>query len=298
VDLDRENQRKKIERFIQKMPSLSTTVGKVLEICSRIDASPNELNRVISLDPVLTGQVLKLINSAYYSLMSKVTSLTRAITMLGMNTVKNMALSTAIIQSVSSSNKSRALPTAKFWAHSIGVGVSAKLLAATIGVPVQEREEYFIAGLLHDLGKVPFGDEYIHVLSVARQEQRPLVVVERELLGVDHQEVGGLIAAKWRLTGVMSNCICCHHDFDTPIDAPKAAGLSHDDRVKVAIVALANMYINIHDIGYAGDPFPEYTNAEALLELAGLDWQDLSIIGRTVEDEILKAQVFLGAVTK
>ena len=98
--IDKERQRRDIERFINKMPSLSTTVGKVMEICSRTDASPNELNKVISLDPVLTGQVLKLINSAYYSLVNKVTSLTRAITMLGMNTVKNMALSTAIIRSV------------------------------------------------------------------------------------------------------------------------------------------------------------------------------------------------------
>ncbi|HIP82374.1 MAG TPA: HDOD domain-containing protein, partial [Desulfocapsa sulfexigens] len=78
-----------MNRFIKRIPSLSTTVGKVVEICSRTDASPNELNKVISLDPVLTGQVLRLINSAYYSLVNKVTSLTRAITMLGMNTVKN-----------------------------------------------------------------------------------------------------------------------------------------------------------------------------------------------------------------
>ena len=124
----KERQRRDIEKFIEKMPSLSTTVGKVMEICSRTDASPNELNKVISLDPVLTGQVLKLINSAYYSLVNKVTSLTRAITMLGMNTVKNMALSTAIIRTVAGAKKSKALPTTKFWAHSIGAGVSAKLL--------------------------------------------------------------------------------------------------------------------------------------------------------------------------
>ena len=103
--LDPDVQRKQIEKFINRMPSLSTTVGKVMEICSRVDASPNELNKVISLDPVLTGQVLKLINSAYYSLVNKVTSLTRAITMLGLNTVKNMALSTAIIKTVSGAKK-------------------------------------------------------------------------------------------------------------------------------------------------------------------------------------------------
>lgn len=284
MEFERADQRKKIERFIQKMPSLSTTVGKVLEICSRTDASPNELNKVISLDPVLTGQVLKLINSAYYSLINKITSLTRAITMLGMNTVKNMALSTAIIQSVAGSNKSKALPTSRFWVHSIGVGVSAKLLAIARNVPIQEREEYFIAGLLHDIGKVPFGDEYSQVLSIAGQEQRPLVDVEREFLGIDHQEVGELIAAKWKLSRVMTSSIGYHHDIELA---------EEDDRSLVAIVALANLYVNIHDIGFAGDPFPEYAGADMLLSFAGLDWSDFAAISSKVEEEIQKAQIFL-----
>lgn len=284
MEFDKDDQRRKIERFIQKMPSLSTTVGKVLEICSRIDASPNELNKVISLDPVLTGQVLKLINSAYYSLMNKVTSLTRAITMLGMNTVKNMALSTAIIQSVAGVNKSKALPTTRFWAHSIGVGVCAKLLAIATGVSVQEREEFFIAGMLHDLGKIPFGDEYIHVLNTAKREQRSLIEVERELLGIDHQEVGAMIAAKWMLKGFMASGISCHHDVELA---------SSDEQAKLAIIALANIYVNIHDIGYAGDPFPDVSFIGSLLDQAGLNWSDLGAISGTVEEEIDKAQIFL-----
>ena len=160
---ERKTKLDKIRVFVDKMPSLSTTVGKVLEICSRPDTAPNDLNKVISLDPVLTGQVLKLINSAYYSLMNKVTSLTRAIIMLGLNTVKNLALSTAIIRCVGQAKKSKALPIKDFWEHSIGVGVMAKLLAAERGMPLAEREEYFVAGLLHDLGKIPFGDEYTEV---------------------------------------------------------------------------------------------------------------------------------------
>ncbi len=214
--LDKEKQRRDIDRFINKMPSLSTTVGKVMEICSRTDASPNELNKVISLDPVLTGQVLKLINSAYYSLVNKVTSLTRAITMLGMNTVKNMALSTAIIRSVAGAKKSKALPTTKFWAHSIGAGVSAKLLGEAKGMSVMEREELFLAGLLHDLGKVPFGDEYIEVLNIAKFEQLPLHEVELEIMGIDHQEVGLMIADKWKLNQIISQCIGTHHELSTP----------------------------------------------------------------------------------
>lgn len=284
MEITKAEQRKNIERFIRRMPSLSTTVGKVMEICSRTDASPNELNKVISLDPVLTGQVLKLINSAYYSLVNKVTSLTRAITMLGMNTVKNIALSTAIIRTISSAKKSRVLPTSKFWAHSIGTGVSARLLGQVKEIPPMEREELFLAGLLHDLGKVPFGDEYSEVLKVAKFEQLPLVQVERHLMGIDHQEVGLMIAEKWKLNTVISECIASHHEAKT---------LSGELGQQVALIALGNIYANILDHGYAGDPFPPEGDIEYLLRFTDLSWEDFSSIGGRVKEEIHRAEIFL-----
>lgn len=282
--INKERQRRDIERFINKMPSLSTTVGKVMEICSRTDASPNELNKVISLDPVLTGQVLKLINSAYYSLINKVTSLTRAITMLGMNTVKNMALSTAIIRSVAGAKKSKALPTTKFWAHSIGAGVSAKLLGEAKGIPVMEREELFLGGLLHDLGKVPFGDEYIEVLNIAKFEQLPLHEVELDVMGIDHQEVGLMIAEKWKLNQVISKCISCHH---------QVGSITGELRQQIALVALGNIYTNILDHGYAGDPFPKEGEVGQLLDSVGLTGDEFCGIGDRVVEEIQKAEIFL-----
>ncbi len=284
MSFDKDKQRRDIERFIQKMPSLSTTVGKVMEICSRTDASPNELNKVISLDPVLTGQVLKLINSAYYSLVTKITSLTRAITMLGMNTVKNMALSTAIIRTVAGTKKSRALPTTRFWAHTIGAGVSAKLLASLKDVPIMEREELFVAGLLHDLGKIPFGDEYIEVLNIAKNEQSPLIEVERDILGIDHQEVGLMIAEKWKLNETISTCISRHHDVD---------GLDDEIGRKVAFVALGNIYTNILDIGSAGNSFPDEGEVLHLLDVLDISLDDFGNIGEGVQEEIRKAEIFL-----
>lgn len=284
MKIDKDQHNKQIERFIKRMPSLSTTVGKVLEVCSRTDASPNELNKVVSLDPVLTGQVLKLINSAYYSLVAKVTSLTRAITMLGMNTVKNMALSTAVIRTVASAKKSKALPTSKFWAHTIGVGSYAKLLAVARDIPAVEREEYFVAGLLHDLGKVPFGDEYTEVLNIAKNERVPLVEVEREMFDIDHQQVGLMIADKWKLNPVIRDCIGNHHNVELAAE---------EHRMKIALVSLANIYINIFDIGYAGNPFPPEEGIEDLLEFAGLSWEDYTGAREGVEAEIERAQVFL-----
>lgn len=287
MSIDQDIQRRDIEKFIRKMPSLSTTVGKVMEICSRTDASPNELNKVISLDPVLTGQVLKLINSAYYSLVNKVTSLTRAITMLGMNTVKNMALSTAIIGTVAGAKKSRALPTQKFWAHSIGAGVSAKLLGELKGVPIMEREELFLGGLLHDLGKVPFGDEYIEVLNIAKFEQLPLREVELDVLGIDHQEVGLMIASKWKLNNVITSCIGSHHDVHNLASYPKEVSL------QLALVALGDLYANILDHGYAGNPFPNEEDVYSLLKFTDICIEDFCGIGGRVVEEIDKAKVFL-----
>jgi len=281
---DRETRLKKIQAFVDRMPSLSTTVSKVLEICSRPDTAPNDLNKVISLDPVLTGQVLKLINSAYYSLMNKVTSLTRAIIMLGLNTVKNLALSTAIIRSVGQTKKSKALPIKHFWAHSIGVGVMAKMLAAELDIPLGEREEYFVAGLLHDLGKIPFGDEYTEVLKTARTEQRPLIDVEQEMMDVDHTDVGRMIAEKWKLNEALTDTICYHHN-------PREA--APENQHIAATVALADFYVCLFDIGNAGNRFPDAQDLTEILVVTGLDWETVSQLSEKVEEEITKAEIFL-----
>ena len=233
---------------------------------------------------MLAGQVLKLINSAYYSLMNKVTSLTRAIIMLGLNTVKNLALSTAIIRSVGQAKKSQALPIREFWAHSIAVGVMAKLLATARDLPLAEREEYFVAGLLHDLGKIPFGDEYAQVLARVQATQEPLVTVEQQLLDLDHEEVGAMIAAKWKLNAVITDAICHHH-------APELAAPGHRDLV--ATVALADFYVCLFDIGDAGNRYPDPSRLESLLAQCQLAWDDLVDLAASVEAEIRKAEIFL-----
>ncbi len=281
---ERDKKLQKIQSFVKKMPSLSTTVSKVLEICSRTDTSPNDLNKVISLDPVLTGQVLKLINSAYYSLVNKVTSLTRAIIMLGLNTVKNLALSTAIIRSVGQAKKSKALPIKQFWAHSIGVGVMAKLLAAEQEVALGEREEYFVAGLLHDLGKIPFDDEYVEVIKRARLETTPLVNLELQMMQLTHEDVGLLIAEKWKLNQALTDSIRYHHN-------PVAASPEHQKLV--ATVALADFYACLFDIGNAGNRYPDEERLPELLAMTGLSWQDIHKLTEMVDREITKAEIFL-----
>ncbi|MDR1898528.1 MAG: HDOD domain-containing protein [Treponema sp.] len=195
----------RIDQYIKSMPSLPTTVAKVLEVCNNPQTSPADLNHVISLDPVLVGRVLKLINSAYYGLGQQVTNLVRAIIMLGINTVKNLALSTAVMGNLSSKKDFQGLNMEGFWRHSLCVGVTAKILARQRGIDPKQVEEYFTAGLLHDIGKIPLNavlsKEYMLTVSVADRERISLFRAEEKTLGLNHAQAGAMIVKAWRLGG-------------------------------------------------------------------------------------------------
>ncbi len=275
-----------LQRYIDKMPSLSTTVTKVLEVCNRQDVSPNDLNKIISLDPVLAGNVLKLINSAYYALPNQITSLTRAIIILGINTVKNLALSTAVVGALKGHNNPY-LSMDKFWAHSLCVGVAAKELAVLNKIPVSQREEYFLAGLLHDLGKVPmvhcFEKQYAQCLQQAKMGSIDLHKAEQQVFGFDHSFCGAIIAEKWQLNDAMISVIKYHH-------APEKADKDH--RLLISGVAIADLYANIFEIGSAGNLSPGSEQYKNMPELTDL-WPGLLQQYDAVQTSIEKAAVFL-----
>jgi putative nucleotidyltransferase with HDIG domain len=283
-----EERLKKLQNYIAKMPSLSTTVTKVLEICNNPASSPSDLNRVISLDPVLTGQMLKLINSAYYGLPSRVTSLTKAIIMLGLNTVKNLVLATSVLSSFRRSKSIKVFSIDDYWAHCLYVGTTAKAIAGLAGVPKTDREEYFVAGLLHDLGKLPmiaaFGDLYCQAVKQSEDEILPLFRTERTQLGFDHCQVGLLIVAKWKLSDDMRHAIVNHHN-------PMAEGCRPDKLLYA--MSLANQMAPNFQIGYAGDRHPDETMIHQLAEHLTTTADDILALKDDIGMEIERARVFL-----
>ena len=275
-----------LREFIKTIPSLPTSVTKVLEICNNPRTSPADLNHVISLDPVLVGRVLKLINSAYYGLGQPITSLVRAIIMLGINTVKNLVLSTTMVGHLTS-KKSPGLDMEGFWRHSLCVGVSAKLLAKKRGVGSKLHEEYFTAGLLHDIGKIPLNavlsEEYIRTVSVADRERKDLSLAEENALGLNHCQAGAMIVTAWKLGGPIGDAIECHHSY---------AQYSGDHKDILYTVAAANRFSSLEGIGFSGDRYP--------VPLPDLIWGALNItqdvfegIEESVNKEIKKAEIFL-----
>jgi len=291
--LDPEGRLKTLQAYISKMPSLSTTVTKVLEICNDPASSPHDLNRVISLDPVLTGQVLKLINSAYYGLPKRVTSLTKAIIMLGINTVKNLVLATSVLASFKGSKSAGTFTIDDYWAHCLFVGTASKVIASLCGVPKNEREEFFVAGLLHDLGKLPmiacFGDLYNIAVEHCERDDSPLYQTEKAHIGFNHCQVGLLIGAKWKLNNEMRNAIVNHHK-------PFSEGCQGSQILYA--MSLANQMASHFKIGHAGDVYGDTLLIRDLANHLGVTLDQISAMREKIEQEIEKARVFLRATGK
>ncbi|MDR2552930.1 MAG: HDOD domain-containing protein [Treponema sp.] len=269
------------------MPSLPTSVAKVLEVCNNPQTSPADLNHVISLDPVLVGRVLKLINSAYYGLGQQVTNLVRAIIMLGINTVKNLALSSAVVGNLASGRAAAGLNMEGFWRHSLCVGVAAKTIAKKRGIDAKQLEEYFTAGLLHDIGKIPLnaaaGADYLLTVSVSDRDRLSLVRAEDRNLGINHCGAGAKIVKAWKLEGAVGDVIVYHHshlDYDG------------DHRNILYTIMLANRFACEMDIGFSGDRHPEKPGP-SIREALGTGSEIFEEIAPTVNSEIEKAEIFL-----
>jgi HD-like signal output (HDOD) protein len=189
----------KLKKFVDSLPAFSPATTKIVQLSSLLNAPPAEIVGAIRLDPLLTGKVLELINSAYFSLAERVTSLNRAVVYLGINTIKNLALSAAVMDAVGGkgSLKSLVFPA---WQHSLTTAVCAKGIARASRVAPEVAEEYFIAGLLHFVGRI--------ILIQAFHESHPkewnlTPAEERNLFGTDHCEVGSDILSRWKFSDEM-----------------------------------------------------------------------------------------------
>jgi HD-like signal output (HDOD) protein len=277
----------KLERHVQTMPALPVTVTKVVEIANSPDTSPVDLNKIISLDPVLMARVLKLINSAYYGLNTKVNSLVRAIIMLGINTVKNLALSSSVLDRLGDSSHFSALDPQGFWRHSLGVGVTSKIIAKKRKVDGARLEEYFIAGLLHGIGKIPMNnvlsEEYLEAMAMADRQRMPLTEAERRVFGFDNTFVGVKIGELWKLGNAILDTI----KFQSRPDEYTG---QYQDIVNTNHVAI--YFVTIAEIGFSGDRHPARANDQALAAI-GLEESYLDEIESEVQQEIEKAEVFL-----
>jgi HD-like signal output (HDOD) protein len=206
---------RKLFEMVERMPTFSQSVVRILQLTSSGDAAPKELVRLVEHDPILTMKVLKLVNSAYFGLGRQVTSIKQGVVYIGVNTIKHLAISIAAIGALPRENAA-GFDMDAFWTHSLVTGSAARLIAQRQGIPRNDATTWFIAGLLHDIGQVVLAHgmpaEYRTVLKAARERGVCITGVERELLGTDHAEIGSLLGAHWKLPDELVQTIAHHHD--------------------------------------------------------------------------------------
>lgn len=267
------------------MPSLSPTASKVMQLANNINTPPPELTKVIKLDPVLSAKVLKLVNSSYFALPNEIVSLEKAIIMLGLNTIKNLALSAAALAQVEAKSLPDNFDSNGFWKHSLAVGVSAKLIAQKRTIDKKIIEDYFIAGLLHDLGILVeakiYPEEFQRILLTV--ESMSILDAEDIILeGLNHCSIGKALAERWSLSEGLMNVLLGHH-------APFAQGEPSELTLSVY---LANVMCKNNNIGLVLDHPPIEVDQKAFEKLD----IDVSIEGEileVLESEIGKAMEFL-----
>ena len=181
------------------MPAFPKSVQRILELTRDVNSTPKDLVEVIDKDPVVTVKILKVVNSAYYSLPKQITSIGHSVVYLGFNTIKNLALSIAAIGMLPKDNAS-GFDVQQYLLHSLATAGLAKQLAGK--VKDADAMDCFIGGLLHDFGKVVFAqfmpNEFSAALSISQTNGTSLHAALQQTIGVDHVIVGAMLVEKWR----------------------------------------------------------------------------------------------------
>lgn len=193
------------------LPALPDVATKVMELVRDPDTGVKDLEDVISKDPALTARVLRIANSAMFGLRAQVSTVSRAIVVLGFNTLRSIVLAAstqALYRTKGSRFKDRIL-----WEHSLAVALASRSIARHIEFPA--AEEAFVAGLIHDIGKVVLdanlGDRYQQVIERVYNDGESFSEAETSVFGFDHSEVGALVVKKWTLAPELEEAVRLHH---------------------------------------------------------------------------------------
>ncbi|MBN2311301.1 MAG: HDOD domain-containing protein [Candidatus Hydrogenedentes bacterium] len=209
------NEPSKIDYLLEEivtLPSLPSTVTRLTRLINEPDCPLSEVSKAISVDPALSLKTLRLVNSAFYGVKNKVTSIEQAVTLLGLKVIKNLVFTASVFETLNSG-------TGLFLMHSVACGAAMRLLveAVPMGVPV-EPDDAFAFGLLHDVGKIIFEEflpkEMDQARRLAQEQGLPSFEAEGAVIGADHAEMGARLAQSWKLSDEVVDAIAGHHQLE------------------------------------------------------------------------------------
>ena len=208
---------------VGELPPMPDAAAMVLKLLSEPDTTAEDLQRVIELDPGLTTSVLRLVNSALFHLPRQISTLSHAIMLLGFLRLRSLTLASIVAGLKGLIPPAAAHTRDTIWEHSVSVALAARALAAKAGLAWSE--EAFVGGLLHDSGRLlllAYDPEKYASLLRSSAGCLPSPEEEKELFGVDHQQLGGLLLTEWNLAPQLVSVVGQHHGAVT-LEGPHAA---------------------------------------------------------------------------
>ncbi|MFT3785784.1 MAG: HDOD domain-containing protein [Tepidisphaeraceae bacterium] len=269
---------------LEQLPTLPAVAVRVLELTSQDKTSAKEVVAVIESDPSLTARILRVVHRSDGGLRADINSIDRAVVFLGFEAVRNAALAVGVFETFGPSSTTekasltggRRFNREDFWKHCLAVACMSELIAETIkgarkDSPV-EPSDAFVAGLLHDIGKVAIDaalpKSFARVVDACEMLRGNIADVERTVIGLDHMVVGKRLAERWMLPQVLRDVIWLHGQL--PQALPENVRNPH----LVSVVTLADILVRQQHIGYSGN-YAFNVHTPALLEALKLTQEQL-----------------------
>lgn len=251
-------QTERITGTIQTFPGMPGPALKLLALVDEPNVTTPQIEEILRQDPGLTANMLKLANSAYFGIPSKVGSVRQAVVLLGLKRLVQMVVAACTSAVLESAVPGYDLPGGELWRHSLAVSVAAEGLVRELKLPA--REEIFTAALLHDVGKLILGrfvQEEAGQIELALSQGLPFEKAEEVVLGIDHACVGAEVLTRWALPPGIVNAVRWHH-------RPEASAAPD---VMLDVVHVANLLCRMIGIGMGRDGLHQQPSPEVVRRL-------------------------------
>jgi HD-like signal output (HDOD) protein len=198
---------------VDEFPTLPTIYSNMLDLMANPRSTAKNVADLISKDQAAASKILKAANSPIYGFLGRISTITQAIIFLGFDEIKNLVTALTIIDLFNKELATNHFNPVDFWKHSISVGIISRTIGKAIGV--KDLENYFLGGILHDLGKLLFikilPSDYSQVIEYAIENRLQIRDAELKIFGITHTVAGEILAEKWRLPLCIRECIRYHH---------------------------------------------------------------------------------------
>jgi HD-like signal output (HDOD) protein len=272
-----------IHQLVHGIPSLGSYAGVMAEI-ETVLALPNstlaDLADAIEKDPDLTARLLKLGNSTFFGFPSRLETVVEAVSLIGIQQVQDLILASSVVE-VFEGIPGDLVNMESFWTHSLACGIGARCLAIARQIP--KAEKFFVAGLLHDLGRLVVlsraPEVAVEVFRLYQSKRMLLREAEVAVLGFDHAQIGEALMRAWQYPANLWHAVAYHHH-------PLSAGVY---QLESSVVHLADYLAHAIEMGNSGEKFVPPLNAKAW-ERVGLSSNILESVVRSIDEQIETVQ--------